>query len=295
MTAINSKVLSKELISLISVEAPYFALRQIEVIAPNSIQAIAPIEKEVGNELTHMANSETGRHLAIAGSLACALVNPNKSRHYYLATKAIYRNLQFGKKLELGTYQQLRVKAICTDLDKRNAKATTYLMTPEGQPLAQIDVNYYIMPSRLFDKLNRRQFVEQPDFSEANPFNKNLNSYDIKFAYNNESAHADYGLIEDCYCAGHFAHYPALPVAEMIHHLYGGAIKLVEQKLGSSNIKFEPQIAHIGAEQLGFSGEHVSLDWAIKTQDGNRFIVTGTALANQQKTIGQLELEVFVR
>lgn len=295
MTAINSRILSKELTSLIAVEAPYFALRQIQLTSSNSIQAIAPIEKTIGNELSHMANSETGRHLAIAGSLACALVNPNKNRHYYLATNAVYKNLQFEQSIELGIYNQLIVQATCIEFNKRNAKATTYLLTPDKQVLAQIEVDYYVFPARLFEKLNSKRFIAQPDFSEANPFNQQLNNYQVKFAYNDTSAHADYGIIEDRYCAGHFANHPALPVAEMIHHLYGGAVQLIEQKLGTSNIQFEPKIAHIRAEQLGFAGEYVHLDWHINLQKNNRFIVEGTALANHNKIIGKLELEVFVR
>ena len=280
---------------LISVQAPYYNLINLEITGPDSVRALAPVEMPIGYEISHMANSETGRHLAILGSLACALRNPLQKKCYYLATNAIYKNLQFEQPLDKIDYGFLKVESTCTKMEKRKASALNLLLSPEGKPLASIEVDYFILPAPMFEKFNSSNYMEQPNFDLANPYNKEIPFLDYQLDLDKLEAKADLGLIHERYCAGHFNHYPALPVAMVIHQLYRGAIQLAEGLIGKGKLPYEPKIAYIGAKDLGFAGSQVSMQWRIAERDGWRFRLIGQATTQEQKIIGDLDLEVYFR
>jgi hypothetical protein len=89
------------LLDRICTSYPYCKLEDIKITSPASI--IATFSPEAFNyyESGHqgVSTGELVRHMAIAGSVACALINPDKTRrHYYLAVGGSFYGTAFFEK-----------------------------------------------------------------------------------------------------------------------------------------------------------------------------------------------------
>ena len=78
-----------DIIQLIDVQRPYYALFDMAQLGNSAVPTVRGYflkESESHEENKDpISGSELGRHGAIMGSVACALANPVKDKHYYLA------------------------------------------------------------------------------------------------------------------------------------------------------------------------------------------------------------------
>jgi hypothetical protein len=91
------------LLDAICVEYPYCKLQDVKAIDGRAVRASFPPEQVVAGDRGHagVAVSELARHMAINGSVACALANPSPERHYYLAISGTF----IGSQLRSGGYK----------------------------------------------------------------------------------------------------------------------------------------------------------------------------------------------
>ncbi|GAQ81634.1 hypothetical protein KFL_000860060 [Klebsormidium nitens] len=89
-----------DVIQLIDVQRPYYALfdmAQLSNAAKPTVRGYFLKESRRHEENGDpISGSELGRHSAIMGSVACALANPVKEKHYYLAFGAKSERIQGG-------------------------------------------------------------------------------------------------------------------------------------------------------------------------------------------------------
>jgi hypothetical protein len=147
-----------------------------------------PLSYESGT----MAVAEAGRHTAIAGSVAAALLNKEagtKGRHYYLALDANLRQELVDANIRKSFDEiyppvakgDARVFAYATNVNKRDATAEVYLLTDDDM-MWHITVTFKIIPFKLFDRffpLSVDPSLTGPwDPSSApNPYTKGLITY----------------------------------------------------------------------------------------------------------------------
>ena len=101
------------------------------------------------------------RHLAIAGSVAAAMANPKKGKHYYLALDGISRhNEVLPRSLHDGidaliprTPGKMRLFAYSIHVGKREATSEAFLFTGDkNDTVMRINVSYKIIPTNLFQR-----------------------------------------------------------------------------------------------------------------------------------------------
>ena len=108
--------------------------------------------------------AEAGRHTAIAGSVAAALLNEQQlgsnGKHYYLALDAHLRQEPMDDSSEIrrafdnipnNSNGDAKVFAYATDVNKRDATSEVYLLTNDDN-LWHITVTYKIIPFKVFDR-----------------------------------------------------------------------------------------------------------------------------------------------
>lgn len=101
------------------------------------------------------------RHLAIAGSIAAAVANPTKGKHYYLALDGISRhNEVLPRSLHDGIDAliprrpgKMRLFAYSIHVGKREATSEAFLFTgDENNTVMRINVSYKIISPNLFQR-----------------------------------------------------------------------------------------------------------------------------------------------
>lgn len=194
----------------IAVQRPYFGLADLEDLGGGFVSATVPVTAPVAPELGVIEAAQVARHLAILGSCAAALGREDDERHHYLATEAHYMRLAGGPTtLDAGP---LRAEAVSSWIDRRTARASAKLTTAEGRGLHVLDVRYSVLAPKMFARLHPP--VERP---AAVP-------QDTGFLSGTAGPIAgglavDCGPIPEAACAGHFADYPAAPVAIVMGQL----------------------------------------------------------------------------
>ena len=90
---------SQTLLNRICTSYPYCKLDNIRSTSPDAITAAFSPEAATYYDLGHkgVSTGELVRHMAIAGSVACALTNPSPGRHYYLAVGGTFYGSTFFK------------------------------------------------------------------------------------------------------------------------------------------------------------------------------------------------------
>jgi hypothetical protein len=266
----KSTKLKKEILSRIQVQAPYYALKNLEKIE-NGLKASIPIEQPLINETEPITVGETSRHLAILGSCAIAL-NRKAGKCYYLATKAIYK--RYITKIDT---KDLIGIAKVKDIEKRKAKAHTELRTIKNQVITSLDVEYIILSQFLFDrqfkthKLDLRKKKNNP--SRQN-FYKQFNFKPKVAKQENHDITFNIGKIKPEMCMGHFPMYPALPVAFTANISLNLVSKFLQTILNNTNIKIVFKSIFVQALELIFVNIDLNIELKILERDGNKFIVS---------------------
>lgn len=274
----------EKILNKISVKPPYFALSNMVLEKKETLSAMVPVEQPMGNEYGIISAAEAGRHMAILGSCALSLKNPNPDRHYYLAVGAKVKKIS-----NLYETSALFGKANIVYLDKRNGIVSTKLVTENGQLLYTIEVTYKIMHHNLFEKLFNQNKYNGPIIPTFN--NPYLNEIPLgKSFFENNMLKTTLGPIEPNECQGHFHEYPAVPVAVLMHSLSKAAGQLFSHKLGEKNLPYIVEEGLIKAENLAFIGDKINI--VINYSESSDFNFICRALSDKGIEYGSMELSL---
>lgn len=274
----------EEILKKISVKPPYFALSNMAIETNETLSAVVPVEQPMGNEYGIISAAEAGRHMAILGSCALALQNPNQERHYYLAIGAKVKKIS-----NLFENSTLLGKANVLSLNKRNGIVSTKLITDKGQLLYTIEVTYKIMHHSLFEKLFSQNRCSNPTIPTFN--NPYLNEIPLgNSIFENNMLKTVLGPLEPHECQGHFHEFPAVPVAVLMHSLSKAAGQLFSHQLGKKNLPYIVEEGLIKAENLAFAGNKINI--AIYYNEGNNFNFICKALSDKGMEYGTMHLSL---
>ncbi|MBK8012122.1 MAG: hypothetical protein IPK13_12300 [Deltaproteobacteria bacterium] len=259
-----------ELFELIEVRPPYFAIEDICRLQDGTLVATVPVEQALGDEDAAISSAEAGRHLAILGSCAAALANPERTKHFYLAYEANFkwRNHQPTNPEHVGDG---RLVGYCgrAQINGRIATATTWLETKQGERLCELEVAYKVLSSGAFEaifsaheKELRRQrrsssLILAPDLQAAkdrrrNPYAAEPPLTDVEIEGDRLSA--SLGVVQAEQCMGHFPRFPALPVAILAYDLIRSATTLCRARRGYDRLRVRLDEASLRADNLPFAG-----------------------------------------
>ena len=279
-------VSTEEIFKLIDVREPYYALQDLMFEQDNSVSAKIPIQQDLYYEPLPISSSETGRHLAVLGSCACALNNPNKAKHYYLAASANATRIDLNFNREEPEY--FVGHARCIKVDSRSAQAITSLKYLDGTVFSEIVINYHVLDSRIFERINQERLVTT-DVIDFNPY-----VTEPCVNYTPISDKQLFGVIENVRthdCAGHFPDLPAVPISILFRVLVRMAIVLMQQRIGNPNAVFCVRECTTEAKNLAFPGEEIDVNARfIHTDEKNQHFVKVSAYTNCDCCVGTTEL-----
>lgn len=279
-------VSSEEIYKLIDVSAPYYALEDLVQEQDGTISAKIPIQQDLFYEPSPISSSETGRHLAVLGSCICALQNPTKIKHYYLASSANATRKDFNFKRDKPPY--FIGTASCIKVDSRSAQAFTTLKYPDGTVFSEIVINYHVLDHLIFERIHQEKIKPNIDIS-TNPYKTepSVNTTSI-------SDKQLFGVIDNVKivdCAGHFANLPAVPMSILFRVLVRLAIMLLQQRIGNPNAVFCVRECTTEAKNLAFPGEEIDVNARfIHTDEKDQHFVKVSAYTNCDCCVGTTEL-----
>ena len=198
------------LLSRICVRPPYFALHNLHA-SPGTFWATATAEQSVTSETGPMQACEISRHGAICGLCAVALSFPEDERRYYLAQDAKYQG--FANAAPYGSVVSFEARLL--EKNKRQATAEI-IVTAGGHALAHLRVTYTILQESTFQRLFRSRY--SPTFSGFQ-WTRMPDPPAGEFSVSKETLSMTLKTVPEEACAGHFEHYPAMPVAVLMGQL----------------------------------------------------------------------------
>ena len=149
----------------IDVSRPYYALQNKRVVLDKNsklVQGIAcdaHIEMPHGREDGTLTAAEAGRHMAIAGSVASAMIQPKDGKFYYLALEAKMSRKPFtgfvSSATNSGDYKYASIFATCTDMvpKTRSCSSEIILEVNPDEDAWFLQVSYVMIPRKVFRKL----------------------------------------------------------------------------------------------------------------------------------------------
>lgn len=226
----------------ICVRRPYFALEELRLengVLTAAASADSPSTREAGP----MQAGEISRHAAIAGLCAAAMNQSDRERRYYLAREARYQG--FENAAPYGA--RVAFQAELLEFSKREVLARIVASTHDA-PLAALEVRYTVLTEAAFERLFKTRRQPTPVAREMGA----LPPGRVEGVGSVRVRHIERVPAE--VCAGHFEHYPALPVAVLMGQLVGLAGGASEA--GSS---YRVARGTVEAWDLCWAGERVRL------------------------------------
>ena len=237
-----SELAEEALLGRICVSKPYYAL-----INPTSsggtFYATATADLPLGAEVGPMSSAEISRHAAISGLCAAALAQTDDDRRFYLAQRAEYWGVPNGAPYG----SSVSFAATLQSLGKRGARSQIVVQA-EAKPLAKLVVDYTILTEYAFGRLFRTHY--RPTTPQAR-MDISLSGRAEKLA---SRSVFDVPALPETVCAGHFADYPALPVALLMGQLGKVAWPLMDAA------KWRGVRASVAATDLCWAGERVRFE-----------------------------------
>jgi hypothetical protein len=290
-----------ELYPRICVRDPYFALKDVTVMGEGEVVARVPVQQDPDAEAGPISIAESGRHLAILGSCASALMAPKDGQHFYLACAA------------RGQWLRPEPMARATDLlwglakarftGKRTATAQTLLSLEDGTPLFRLEVDYNVLSAAAFTRLfgearvdmrrepRRDDGVQRTPEEWArlrqNPYSKPLALRDWR--PDGESLNATLGPVTPEMCKGHFALHPVMPVAIVASGMTRVATTLLRRLEGAPWARCLTKDVRLSADSLAFAGQTVTFGAHRTAQDGADHTFTCQASVGE-RVVARLEV-----
>ncbi|MFE7509576.1 hypothetical protein [Promicromonospora sp. NPDC057488] len=250
MTSVDSTVGYGEIGPRICVTPPYYALGDLLSPEPGLTSATVPVQSPTGRQAPVVGIAEAGRHLAILGLCAAATANPSTKRHYYLAHRGVGRMFP-----RAGSPTRLIGTASAQMTGRNRAEAQTELRDPQGNLVAQMDVEYLVMSVPVFRRMMGP--ARAPDATEpANPYAAPAPLVDV--AADAHSATAKLA-VEAAMCRGHFDGFPALPVSVAGYAAFALFDHVLEAAAGP-DARWQPGLFRLRADNLAAAGETCTVD-----------------------------------
>ncbi len=281
----QTRILSKdEIFCLIDVHEPYYALNDVTVSADNHF-AVCRIESEqpLGKEVSPVTASEASRHMAILGSLCCAMANPVKQKHYYLANRGTYTRASNDA---YWTGNELIATAECISFDKRKATVRACLLNHRYELICGIDVTYHVIHHAVFERLYINCYQQTLNFEFKNPYRIKSQLLDVQFS--DLCATASLGEIRPENCLGHFPNFPAMPVAILLSALLDLTTIYIHHAKGDRTLNILVKEFTLLADNLAFSGETVTLCVNQEAYSDNKFKLRCLAKTADGKSVGDI-------
>lgn len=284
----HSGLSQKEIFELIDVHTPYYALRDVYVLKDNIVAARVTTESPIGFEESPITMAEACRHLAILGSVSCAMVNQKMTKNYYLAHKGTFKRMSNKK---ANPSKEFKLFAECISFDKRLATAKACLVDEENELVCGIDVSFHVIPQPMFNRLFAHAYRDYfPTISS--PYVQKNELHDLQLF--DTKATASLGEIREHYCSGHFPNHPALPVAVLLGILHDLCIHFVHHATNSQHTKIVVDECTLLADNLALVGETVSLEVEQLVRKNSYFKLRGIAKTDGGKTVGDITTLVYI-
>lgn len=288
-----------ELYPRICVRDPYFALREVVQTGAGEMTARVPVQRDPGQEATPIAIAEAGRHLAILGSCAASLEAAKDGQFYYLACGA--RGQWLGDEPMERSVEPLWATAKAEFTSRRSATARTLLLTPQGQPLFSLEVDYNVLSAAAFTRLfgevrqdlRRAPRAPLPPGTDVtalrqNPYTRPLELTDFHRDGGSMSAslHVTSGM-----CNGHFAMLPVMPVAIVASGMTRVSGQLLGELLGEPGVRFMARRVNLSADNFAHAGQRVTFGAHHLGTVGDEYTFSCWAMVGEHK-VAQMELSV---
>jgi 3-hydroxymyristoyl/3-hydroxydecanoyl-(acyl carrier protein) dehydratase len=281
--------------ALIEVRAPYFALSNLRATSPGTVIATVQSEQPRGHELGGLAAAEAGRHLAIAGSCACASLDPGAGKRFYLANRATLRRLSQAASVE----GPLVVEATAVSRDKRKAQAQATISDALGRVIFALDVGYMVLEERVFQRMfagHRRDLRTGERAAEGifdhlrrNPYQKPLPL--VPSELDREHGVALLPELQGELCAGHFPLYPAMPVALLMYGLSTLSGEVLRARYGAQH-RYFVQGGSVQADNLAFAGESLRFEAHWRGSEAGDDSFEARAVMQNGAVAGSMELSL---
>lgn len=267
----HSNQLSKTVLERIGVQAPYFALQELR-LNNDTCSATAYAELPTFYEQGPMAASELGRHAAILGSSHAALEMPLGERRFFLAREAECQYVASKAAFESPVAFHSKI----LNLSKR-ALSVEVKADYAGSPLAAFQITYTILPQATFKRLFSPH--AQATTSKTNPYTQPLST---TFKQGDNWLEQSIENVSPSACVGHFASYPALPVAVIMGQLsyLAGQLTRKPYRVSAGSVK---------AEGLCWAGQDVRFRVERESVAGLKQTFVCQAFAND-KVVAQMHL-----
>ncbi|WAM26842.1 MULTISPECIES: hypothetical protein [Myxococcus] len=285
----------------ICVRDPYYALKDVTVMGEGEVVARIPVQQDPDAEAGPIGLGEAGRHLAILGSCASALMSPKDGQHFYLACGA------------RGQWLRPEPMARATDLlwglakaeftGRRTATAHTLLSLPDGTPFFRLEVDYSVLSAAAFTRLfgearvdmrrepRRDDGVQRTPEEWArlrqNPYSKPLALRDWR--PDGESLSATLGPVTAEMCKGHFALHPVMPVAVVASGMTRVATTLLRRLEGAPWARCMAKDVRLKADTLAYAGQTVTFGAVRSAHDGDAHTFTCQASVGE-RVVAELDV-----
>jgi hypothetical protein len=268
------KISSNEIFKKISVRPPYFALKNVCRIG-NEFFADIPIEQPLNGELGTISTGEISRHLAILGAVAIGFsFNDDKKDFYYdLAFNAVY------EKNVIIEARNLKGRATCELLEKRQGRAKTSLLDDNNNVLATLQVDYHLLTRKLFEKQFAKNKIDLRKNRQGRGYRKNIYKEMLNFdnlqVERKVRAVATINKLTAELCSGHFALYPAFPVAFSSYYICY-LVSLILQK------EYYIEKANINADALIFVNSDINIQVEVKERINKNYCFIASLEVDEQ-------------
>ncbi|MFB9994471.1 hypothetical protein ACFFLM_21170 [Deinococcus oregonensis] len=240
------------LLQRICVRPPYFALENLR-LQGGAFSATAVAQRQISNETGPMQACEISRHAAICGLCAVALGFNDDDRRYYLARDAVYTG--YTNPAPYGAAVSFEARVV--EQNKRHATAEI-TVTADGADLAHLLVTYTILGDSSFKRLFRSKYSTGfiPLVNDRMP-----DPPTGQYSTSGQTSVLTLDRVPEEACAGHFEHYPAMPVAVLM-----GQLGLVAGRLYGTPYRVEA--ATMTAMDFCWAGESARFEVTPLTSEG---------------------------
>lgn len=250
----------QELLRRICVRPPYFALRDLRS-GELTFAATATAERTPSNEVGPMHAAEISRHAAICGLCAAALALGSDDRQYYLAQDAVYTG--FANDAPYGSV----VSFVASVAEQAKRQVVAEITATAGdKPLAHLRVSYTILSEPAFKRLFRSKY--SPGFAGLER-ERMPEPPTGEFSRAGETCILTLDAVPEEACAGHFEHYPAMPVAVLMGQLglvagrmQGGAYHVASATMTASDFCWAGESARFEVTPLAGAGRYACTAFA---------------------------------
>lgn len=258
---IQQHELSDRLVQLTGMQKPYFAIENPVLDANGQLSADILPDPLQNDERCILGAAKAAQHMAVLGSSCLALHLPSMPRQYFLIKEAnLVRNVQHQTDHVPFNLDPITLKAEAEvrHIDMRNKAGTvkSYLYTADRQLLYQMSMAYRWVNVRVYERLFRKKRVQATmhDSTSAVP-GIPVFIHEVK----KNCLSGTIGEIDPAWCAGHFDHFPNLPMSglgDVLTRMAAMQLKLLHK---NRSLEYLVKQAITTIHQPAFAGESVFL------------------------------------